>query len=514
MPAKAISGAKMKHLLGIDIGTTGLKAGIFDLRGSLIGRGYAANQYLSGPTGSAEQDPKAWWVGACQAIQTALNDSGIGSAEIAAIGVCGFHHCPVFLDSQGEPTRPCIVTHDVRLSESYDDLGRQGILEPVTKLSGSLVTTGHFPPIYHFVRRDDSAALARTRWIMLAKDYIRFRLTGRIGTEICDATGTNLIAMPDQQWSGELCRLVGVDREKLPEIGTPSSVFGSVTKDAAQASGLKAGIPVVYGGGDSHCALVGLGVIGSGEVGMLLGTNSTLRASFTGYVDSAGHHVWKQQHVVPGKFTVSASSMAGSSVLSWFKDMFCGEYHSADDEVYRKLELLAEEVSPGSDGLFFHPYLHGERSPFRNPNARGSFLGIAHWHKKGHFARSVMEGVAFCIANCFDTINDIARRRNEQISTVRTGESGGARIKLWRQIIADVLGTPIEVVATEEAGCLGAALLAGVGIAEYRDIPDAIGHAVRIAKQVTPDPGTSAIYREARNLFNRVYRTIEPILYK
>jgi sugar (pentulose or hexulose) kinase len=132
----------MKYLLGIDIGTTGLKASVFGFRGSLTGRGYAANQYLSGPAGCAEQDPKTWWVGACQAIQTALNDSGVGSGRIVAIGVCGFHHCPVFLDSQGEPSRRCIVTHDVRLSESYDDLGRQGILEAVTKSSGSLVTTG------------------------------------------------------------------------------------------------------------------------------------------------------------------------------------------------------------------------------------------------------------------------------------------------------------------------------------------------------------------------------------
>jgi xylulokinase len=505
----------MRYLLGIDLGTTGLKAVVFDVNGRPLGRGFAANEYVPGPPGWAEQDPRTWWNGCCKAVEAALAASKLNSSDIAGIGICGFHHCPVFLNDRGEPARPTIVTHDSRLGESLADLQQSGILDEVVKTSGSRVMTGHFPPIYHFVLKNDRKALDQTRWILLAKDYLRYKLTGVIGTEICDATGTNLITMPENEWSVSLCKLLGVPREKLPDIGKSSQVFGQVTEGAAQATGLKAGTPVVYGGGDSHCALVGLGVVGSGEAGLLLGTNSTLRASFGGFVRLPEHTVWTQQHVVPGRFTVSASSMAGSSILAWFKDMVFEESLARDDaEIYRELESLAESVRPGCDGLIFHPYLYGERSPFYNPEARGAFLAITHWHGKGHFVRSVMEGIAFCIGNCLDSIRAIARDRNENIGSIRTGEGGGSRLGIWRQIIADVLELPLEVISVEEPGCLGAALLAGVGVGEYQDIQSATSRTVHIGSQTSPDSKNSTLYKERREVFNETYGALEPILYQ
>ena len=191
----------VQKLLGIDLGTSGLKAAIFDLDGRLLGLGRSTNPYLDRPTGWAEQDPATWWTGCGQAVQFALAQAGGTAAEVAAVGVCGFHHCPVFLDASGQPVRPTIVTHDRRLGESLEALRRSGVLEEVVKISGSWVMTGHFPPIYHLVRTHDRQSLEGTRWILLAKDYLRYRLTGQIGTEICDATGTNLIAMPQQALS-------------------------------------------------------------------------------------------------------------------------------------------------------------------------------------------------------------------------------------------------------------------------------------------------------------------------
>jgi xylulokinase len=505
----------MRCLLGIDLGTTGLKAVVFDLSGRPLGRGFAVNQYLPGMPGWAEQDPRAWWQGCCQAVQEMLGAFGVDPADIAGVGVCGFHHCPVFLNAKGEPTRPSLVTHDSRLAESLQELRQSEILEQVADISGSQVTIGHFPPIYHYVLRHDQQALENTQWIVLAKDYLRYKLTGVIGTEVCDATGTNLIAMPGQEWSDSLCALLKVPREKLPEIRKSSEVCGEVTQEAAQASGLKAGTPVVYGGGDSHCALVGLGVIGSGEAGLLLGTNSTLRASFRGFVKFPRRAVWAQQHVVPGRYTVSASSMAGSSALSWFKDVCFGDRADRDDaELYRELETLAESVRPGCDGLLFHPYLYGERSPFYNPNARGAFLSISHLHGKGHFVRGVMEGITFAIANCFDTIKAIAHDREETLATIRAGEGGGSRLSTWRQIIADVLEQPLELVSVEEPGCLGAAILAGVGVGEYKDIPSAVSQTLHIGQVTSPDLKNSDVYKDRRAVFNETYRILEPILYQ
>jgi xylulokinase len=502
----------MPPLLGIDLGTSGLKAAVFDLDGSLLGQGRALNQYVTGPTGWAEQDPRSWWAACGKAVQMALARSSVRAADVAAVGVCGFHHCPVFLDADGDPVRPTIVTHDSRLGQSLADLKASGLYDEIVEISGSRVMTGHFPPIYHLVLGQEPDTVAKTRWILLSKDYLRFKLTGNVGTEICDATGTNLIAMPEQDWSDALCGLLQVPREMLPRIGGSSQLAGQVTEEAAQVTGLAAGTPVVYGGGDSHCALVGLGVIGTGEAGLLLGSNSTLRASFGGFVRHFEHAVWTQQHVVRNRYTTSASSMAGASALAWFKGV-CDGNGDGEPNAYHELEALAASVPPGSEGLFFHPYLYGERSPFYNPQARGAFLSIAHWHGKGHLARSVMEGVAFSIANCFDAVQAVADKRDEQVRRIRTGTGGGNRLPVWRQIISDVLGLALELVPVDEAGCLGAALLAGVGVGLYEDIENAVRRTVRVASETIPDPENRTLYRERRAVFNDSYRALEPILY-
>jgi xylulokinase len=504
----------MRLLLGIDLGTTGLKATVFDLDGSPLGRGFAANRYLDGPPGWAEQDPRDWWAGCCQAVGTALAQCGVDPAHVAGVAVCGFHHCPVFLNDQGDPTRPSIVTHDSRLGASLADLERSGVLEDVVRTSGSQVVTGHFPPIYHHVWNHDRQALDDTRWILLAKDYLRYKLTGKIGTEICDATGTHLVAMPDQDWSATLCELLRVPREKLPAIGASRQVCGEVTPEAAQATGLQAGTPVVCGGGDSHCAMVGLGVTGEAQAALLLGTNSTLRASFGGFIQRPEASVWIQQHVVPDRYTVSASSMAGSSALSWFKELCFDPSHAQDEaDLYRQIDSLAAGIEPGCDGLLFHPYLYGERSPFYNPAARGSFLAIAHWHGRGHFVRSVMEGISLAIANCLEPVRAIAGSRGESIGAIRTGQSGGSRLSSWRQILADVLELPLEIVVAEEPGCWGAAVLAGVGVGAYDDIDSAVERSLQIAAVIDPKPSNSALYRQQRDLYNRSYTALEAILY-
>jgi xylulokinase len=393
-------------------------------------------------------------------------------------------------------------------------LRASGVLEQVVSLLGSRAMAGHLPPIYHHVLCYDRPALDRTRWLLLAKDYIRFRLTGTIGTDVCDATGTHLVAMPEQTWSAELGRLLQVPLDRLPPIGLPAQVCGAVTAEAARATGLQPGTPVVYGGGDSHCALLGLGVAGSGQAGLLLGTNSTLRVSFAGPVRALDYSVWTQQHVVPGHYTVSASSMAGSSVLSWLRERCLSELNGRESAAgYRELEALAAAVPPGCDGLLFQPYLFGERSPFYSPQARGAFLGLAHWHGKGHLVRSVMEGVASAIANCLDSLRAVAYARGERIETLRTAESGGARLPVWRQIIADSLDMPLDVLPVSEPGCLGVALLAGVGVGAYADLSAAVGQAVPAGKPIWPEAAQAVLYRERRKLSNETYRLLEPMLY-
>jgi xylulokinase len=319
--------------------------------------------------------------------------------------------------------------------------------------------------------------------------------------------------MPEQGWSEALTGLLQVPREKLPEIGRSSDVAGYVTKEAASATGLKSGTPVVYGGGDSHCALVGLGLVGSGEGGLLLGTNSTLRVTFDTLLPLQGHSVWLQQHVVPHRFTVSASSMAGSSVLDWFLSAAPGS-SPAGETSFDELDSMAAGVPAGSAGLLFHPYLHGERSPFYNPNAGGAFLGIRHRHGREHMVRSILEGVAFSIANCLDAIQSMAREQGRMVTRLRTGQSGGSRLPTWLQIITDVLEQPLQIVAVAEPGCLGAGILAGAGTGAYAGVQDGIKRAVRVGSETCPDGTKEGLYRERRSAFNDTYRSLESRLYE
>lgn len=504
----------MNFLLGIDLGTSGLKAVLFDLKGNIVGRGYSANRYISIERGAAEQDPESWWQGCCKAIRDALKQRRIAPSKIAAIGVCGFHHCPVFLSKSGTPVRPTIVTHDKRLEESLKDLADSGVLAHIMEQTGSRVTIGHFPPIYHYVLDHEPEVIKASQWIILAKDYLRYKLTGVIATELCDATGTHLIAMPEQEWSEPLCDLLQIQKDKLPEIGRADQICGEVTKKASEQSGLPQGIPVVFGGGDSHCALVGLGIIDTAQIGLVLGTNSTLRVTYRDFTKMKDPPVWVQQHVVPGLFTASASSMAGASVLSWFKEVVLqGVCENVEDnKVYSELDALAAHVEPGCEGLLFLPYLHGERSPFYNPKARASFLSIGHHHGRGHFVRSIMEGVGFSIANNLTVLNE--RAFLKEVKSIRTGRSGGSFLSTWRKILADILELPLDVVGVDEPGCLGAALLAGVGVGVYRDMSDAVAQTVQIESVTDPDRGISAMYSKKRQVFNRVYQAIEPVLYK
>jgi xylulokinase len=283
-------------------------------------------------------------------------------------------------------------------------------------------------------------------------------------------------------------------------------VAGETTSEVARATGLPAGIPVVYGGGDSHCALLGLGGIHAGDSVLLLGTNSTLRTVFQTFVAHPAVKLWVQRHVVPGRYTVSASSMAGASVLKWFIQTFLHERTPASG-TFQEWEQAAAAVPLGSAGLVFLPYIHGERCPFYDPSASGAFVGMRHGHKTEHFVRSIIEGVAVNIANCLDLIQVCAQAQGVHIQSLRLG-GGGSRGTLWHQAISDCLNLPLEVMNTEEAGTLGAALLAGIGAGIYRDAEAAVSSSIRRRYSVEPDPEKHGFYLELKDRFNALQRKL------
>jgi len=498
----------MKNLLGIDIGTSGLKAGLFDETGRRLALVYRESVYLSLPPGHREQMPDVWWENLCGAVSEVLQQSDVPACSIVGIGLCGFHHCPVFLKANGEPARPVMLLHDARLPRAREEMKQEGILEQIETMTQSMVSAGHFPPVFYYIAKHDPEAIRNTSWILLAKDYIRFKLTGKIGTELCDATGTNLIEPGERSWSQKLCDILSVPTNALPEIACSERIAGQITDQAAACTGLMPGTPVVYGGGDSHCALLGLGCVNGGDTGLLLGTNSTLRMVFDRFVSHPETKVWVQHHVTPEQYTVSASSMAGASVLNWFRQTFYQELSSNKTRnVYAHLEKAASRIPPGSRGVLFLPYIYGERSPFYDPDTSGAFLGLKYWHTREDLLRSVFEGVALNIANCYELIEECAQKHDSQLGAIRIG-GGGSQSTLWHQIMADCLRQSIHIMNISEAGSLGAALLAGIGIGLYASYSEAIDVAVKEQCVIEPNNTNYAVYQECGEKLNSYYRRI------
>ena len=490
----------MSHYVGIDLGTSTLKVGLFDEQFELAGLARRSTAYLPGPHGHAEQDPLSWWTQLCDALHEVLAQAG--APTIAGVGLCAFHHCPVLVDADGSPVRPVVQLHDARLQTARSEMVRSGQLSRIEALSRSMISAAHFPVIHNLLRRIDPEGVRRTRWILAAKDYLRFKLTGELGSERCDASGLNLFEVGSDLWSPRLCAEMGVDVRTLPPLGHSWEHAGVVPAAAAEATGLPQGVPVAYGGGDSHCALLGMGCTKPGNVGMLLGTNVTLRMVFSQQPLDVGNRVWTQHHVVPGRFTASASTMAGASVLSWYAGAFMPDAAAgllSDDTA---LGELIGSVPPGSEGLICLPYIHGERSPFYDPEMTGSFIGLRPWHNRAHALRAVMEGIGYVVADCGDLLSSVGRQNGQDIGPIRLG-GGGSKNTIWTEILASCLSRPLLRTDVSEAGSRGAAMLGAVA-AGHANTPQALAESLSPAVEVVaPNAHLADTYREIRVRANR-----------
>jgi xylulokinase len=486
----------VEYLLGIDLGTSTLKVGLFDEKLDLVSLVRRSIPSLPGPDGQVEQDPSAWWMLLCDALHEIVNQ--VDTGRIAGVGPCGFHHCPVLLDGSGTPVRPVVQLHDVRLIAAHAELERSGKLVTVEALSRSRISTGHFPVIYALLQKIAPRAVERTRWIIAAKDYLRFRLTGEIGSELCDASGFNLFEVGGHTWSDRLCEEMGVDRHCLPRLGAPWERAGVVTPQAAHMTGLRPGLPVAYGGGDSHCALLGMGCTKPGDVGMLLGTNATLRMVYGQQPLDQGNRVWTQRHVVPGLYTASASTMAGASVLAWFVRGFFPEWAPHSPAQMAHLSEIVAGIPPGSEGLLCLPYIYGERSPFFDPQIAGSLIGFRPHHTRAHALRAVMEGVGFVIADCLQLLGEVGQQNGQAMGPLRIG-GGGSQDDVWLGILANCLARPLVTLRIAEVGSLGAAMLGAVAAGWSRTAEELAGTLNQQKDEVLPNVEAMALYSKARH---------------
>lgn len=343
---------------------------------------------------------------------------------------------------------------------------------------------------------------------MLPKDYVRFQLTGERAVDMADASGTLLLDVATRQWSSEVLSRTGIDQQLLPILWESPEVCGRVSARGAEATGLRAGTPVVAGAGDQAAGAVGMGIVRPGTVSATIGTSGVVFAATDGPALDPKGRIHTFCHAIPGRWHVMGVTQAAGLSLRWFRDRFGAGLAAPNDgrDPYERLSEEAAAAPPGSDGVFWAPYLMGERTPHCDPNARAALVGLSAAHTRAHVIRAILEGVAFSLRDSFT----IFREMNVPVERIRLG-GGGARSPLWRQIQADVYGHAVEVVQAEEGAAYGAAILAGTGAGNWRSVDEACDAVVQTAHEIQPDPKSRAILDEAYRTYRRIYPALHQI---
>ena len=478
----------MSALVGLDVGTTGVKALALSPDGEVLAvasRGYP----LSTPqTGWAEQDPEAWWL----AAESALQEVSAGR-EVAGIGLSGQMHGLVVLDAADRVIRPAILWNDQRTGAECREIEERVGLERLIGLTGNRALTGFTAPKLLWLRRHEPESYARIARVMLPKDYVRLRLTGEWAIDVSDASGTLLLDVERRAWSHEVLEALELPAEWLPPV------LESPERAGARNDRSRGGTPVAAGAGDQPAAAIGVGVDRPGPLSVVLGTSGVVLAALPAYAHDRAARVHAFCHAVPGTWQAMGVMLSAAGSLEWFRERL------AADASFDELVAEAERWDPGAEGLHFLPYLAGERTPHADPNARGAFGGLQVRHDRGALVRSLLEGVAFGLRDSLDLLRELGAE-----ATVGRVSGGGARSRLWLRIVASVLGVQLETTESEQGSAFGAALLGGVAGGVFADVHDAARRCVRVRETIEPEPQWVARYAELHSRHQALYPALHP----
>jgi xylulokinase len=453
--------------LGLDVGTSGVKAVLIDSRGSVLASTTTPLTLQTPKPGWAEQDPDAWWTASAESIRAVC--ASRPDTEVAAVGISGQMHSSVLLDREGNVIRPALLWCDGRTTAECREIERKvGGEERLRDLASNPALEGFTLPKVLWLRKNEPAAFDRLATVLLAKDYIRYRLTGELATEPSDASATLMFDTARLRWSSEIMSAVGLSESMLPPVGGSSEVLGRVIADAARETGLSIGTPVVGGGADNACGAAGVGVVAPGEAVASWGTSGTLLAPLAEPQVDPALRAHTFCHVVPGVWYLMGVVLSAGGAFAWYRDQLARDV-AGTPNVNTTLNDEAALIPRGAEGVTFLPYLQGERTPHRNANARGAFLGLSLAHTRAHLTRAVLEGVCFALRDSLSILQSLGLPPNELLLT-----GGGAKSAFLRQLQAEVFGLPVTTVNREEGPAYGAALLAAVGAGAFPDLGSAV----------------------------------------
>jgi xylulokinase len=490
----------MKLLLGIDLSTTGAKALLIDRDGRVVS---SATTPLSLSTPHplwSEQDPAEWWTATANSITKALSDAKVSGEDVAAIGLTGQMHGLVLLDDQGEVLRPAILWNDQRCGAECDEIRARVTRAELVQITGNDALTGFTAPKILWVETHEPEVYRRVRHVLLPKDYIRYKLTGTLAMDKADGSGTMLFDLRKRTWSSQILEALNISPDWLPQTFEGHETTGEVTREVAALTGLRAGTPVVAGGGDQAAGAVGTGVVRPGTMAVTLGTSGVVFAATESALIEPEGRLHAFCHAVAGRWHLMGVMLSAAGSLQWYRDKL------ACDRSFADLVQDAAGVPAGSEGLIFLPYLSGERTPHPDPLARGAWIGLTTRHGQAHLTRSLLEGVAFGIKDMFCLMRDAGLGGIQEVRVA----GGGAKSLLWRQILADTLDAELVTVNTTEGAAYGAALLAGVGAGVWDDVDAACAHTIKITDRISPNTEAAAIYESQYKLYRNLYPTLKP----
>jgi xylulokinase len=495
----------MPHLLGIDIGTSGTKTLLCDEDGTVLATALAEHPISSPRPGWSEQHPQDWWDATCAATKTVLKKAKLKAGDVGAIGLSGQMHGSVFLGSGTKALRPALLWNDQRTAEQCAEIeSKAGGREALIELVANPALTGFTAPKILWVRQHEPKVYEKTKHILLPKDYIRFRMTGEYATEVSDASGMLLLDVAKRAWSDRLLELLQIDKSLLAKLYESPEVTGRLNAEGAAALGLKEGTPVVGGAGDQAAGAVGNGIVTPGLVSATLGTSGVVFAHSDAPTRDPGGRVHTMCHAVPGKWCVFGCMLSAGGSFQWLRNQLGQpEVAAAKKQKVDPYELLvneARQAPAGCEGLFFLPYLTGERCPHPDPDARGGWIGLTARTTRDMLIRSLLEGVTYGMRDALE----IMKNMGIPVTQVRAS-GGGARSDFWRQLQADVYNQPIVLTNATEGPAYGVALLAGVGTGVWSSVEEACRAAIKQTEKVTPNKKASANYERFYRTYGKLY---------
>ena len=490
----------MNYLLGIDVGTSGVKALLISKEGQVISSKSVSYPLTSLHPGWAEQLPYDWWEASMKAIQGIISDNLIDPNNIKGISLSGQMNSPVFLDKEMKVIRPSILWNDTRTSKQCEEIyDKVGGLDKLISYAYNSALNSYTAPKILWIKENELENYKKIKCILLPKDYVRYKLTNELFTEASDAAGTHLFDVVEKKWSSYLLEKLEIDRNILPPVLNSFDLAGKITEEIADKTGLKTGTPVIAGGADNTCGAIGSGIIEEGKVMMSLGSSGVVVVHADNPIADQKGRITLFNHACPNSWYILGATLSAGISYEWAKKKLFDNHLS-----YAQLDILAGKISPGSAGLIFLPYLYGDRTPHIDANARGVYFGISTKHKQEHFARSILEGVIFSLKDSLELFQE----KGIKIKEIRL-IGGGAKSKIWQQISADILGKEINILNIEEGPCFGAALIAGVGVGVYRDISEAVNSIVKIKKIITPKIINTKKYEDYYKLYKKLYYSLK-----